>query len=85
MAVQVAIYTRVSREDTEEPQSTRRQERACREFARMRNWDVADVWEDVDVSAYSRDVIRPAYNDLLRIVAGGRVNGVLVWKLDRLV
>jgi excisionase family DNA binding protein len=81
----VAIYTRVSREDAEEPASTRRQERACREFARRKGWEVADVWEDVDVSAYDRRVRRPAFEDLVKVVSGARINGVLVWKLDRLV
>ena len=85
MAASIAIYTRVSREDAEEPASTRRQERACREIAKSNGWHVADVWEDIDVSAYQRDVRRPAFEDLMRVVAGGRVNGVLVWKLDRLV
>jgi len=81
----VAIYTRVSREDTEQPSSTRRQESACREFAQARGWDIVDVYEDIDVSAYDRRVRRPAFERLMRIVAGGQVNGVLVWKLDRLV
>jgi site-specific DNA recombinase len=81
----VAVYTRVSREDADEPVSTRRQERACREFAKSKGWDVGEVCEDVDVSAYSRHVSRPAFDQLLRLVAGGRVSGVLVWKLDRLV
>lgn len=85
MARLVAIYTRVSREDAAEPVSTRRQERACREFATSRGWDVGEICEDVDVSAYSRHVSRPAFDQLLRLVAGGRVSGVLVWKLDRLV
>ena len=81
----VAIYTRVSREDTEQPSSTRRQELACREYAQARGWDIFDVYEDIDVSAYDRRVRRPAFERLIRIVAGGQVNGVLVWKLDRLV
>jgi len=81
----VAIYTRVSREDTEQPSSTRRQELACREYAQARGWDIVDVYEDVDVSAYDRRVRRPAFERLVHVVAGGQVNGVLVWKLDRLV
>jgi len=44
-----------------------------------------DVYEDIDVSAYDRRVRRPAFDRLMRTVAGGQVNGVLVWKLDRLV
>lgn len=85
MADVVAIYTRVSQSDVEQPASTRRQERACRRVAEARGWQVAGVWEDVDVSAYERGVRRPAFEKLLTVVAGGRVNGVLVWKLDRLV
>ena len=81
----IAIYTRVSQEDSEEPASTRRQERACRGLAESKGWEVAGVWEDVDVSAYEKGVRRPAFEDLMTAVAGGRVNGVLVWKLDRLV
>jgi excisionase family DNA binding protein len=85
MADAVAIYTRVSREDLEQPASTRRQERACRRYAESKGWQVADVWEDVDVSAFDKRVRRPAFEDLMTVVAGGRVNGVVVWKLDRLV
>lgn len=81
----IAIYTRVSREDLEVPASTRRQERACRRYAAEKGWGVADVWEDVDLSAYQRNVRRPAFQDLMRTVAGAQVDGVLVWKLDRLV
>jgi site-specific DNA recombinase len=81
----IAIYTRVSREDSEEPASTRRQERACRRFAESKGWEVSGVWEDVDVSAFEKGVRRHAFEDLMTAVAGGRVNGVLVWKLDRLV
>jgi site-specific DNA recombinase len=81
----IAIYTRVSQEDSEEPASTRRQELACRRLAESKGWEVAGVWEDVDVSAYEKGVRRPAFEDLMTAVAGGRLSGVLVWKLDRLV
>src|SRR5579864_6494568 len=78
----VAIYTRVSHEDLEEPASTRRQERSCRRFAESKDWQVVGIWEDVDLSAYQRGVRRPAFERLMTVVAGGRVNGVVVWKLD---
>ena len=85
MATFVAIYTRVSHEDLEVPASTKRQERACRQFAKSKGWLVADVWEDVDVSAYAKGVRHHAFEDLKKVVAAGKVDGVLVWKLDRLV
>jgi DNA invertase Pin-like site-specific DNA recombinase len=43
------------------------------------------VYEDVDLSAYKKGVRRPAYERLLDDLVGGHVEGVLVWKLDRLV
>ncbi len=43
------------------------------------------MWEDVDVSAYAKGVRRHAFEDLKKVVAAGKVDGVLVWKLDRLV
>lgn len=81
----VAIYTRLSKDDTGDQTATQRQEKACRLFAEVRGWAVAEVYEDVDVSAYQKRVVRPAYERMLEAVEGGRVNGVLVWKLDRLV
>ena len=85
MTITIAVYTRVSREDVDEPLSTRRQERACRDFAQSKGWRISSVWEDVDVSAYEKRRRRPSFEQLLAIVAGGKVDGVLVWKLDRLV
>ncbi len=43
------------------------------------------MWEDVDVSAYAKRARRPAYEDMKQVIAAGKVDGVLVWKLDRLV
>src|SRR5204863_1785232 len=79
----VAIYTRLSRDPDGTQTATARQEAACRTFAELREWEVADVYEDVDVSAF-RDVERPAYERLLQVVTRRQVDTVLVWKLDRL-
>ena len=54
-------------------------------FAKAKGWQVGEVFEDVDVSAYVKGIRRPSFERLMRSVSGGRVNGVLVWKLDRLV
>lgn len=80
----VAIYTRLSRDLTGEQTSTGRQERLCRQYAEARGWQVCDVFEDVDISAYS-GVARPAFEALRRAADAGAYEGVLVWKLDRLV
>jgi site-specific DNA recombinase len=65
--------------------ATARQEKDCRSLARSKGWKVAQTYEDVDLSAYKRGVRRPAYERLLQDIESGAINGVLVWKLDRLV
>src|SRR4051812_29574356 len=82
----IAIYTRLSLDRTNGAQTaTFRQEQACRAFAAFRGWEVADVFEDVDVSAYDPSVHRPRFRALQLALQKGAVDGVLVWKLDRLV
>ncbi|MDP9418633.1 MAG: recombinase family protein [Actinomycetota bacterium] len=80
----VAIYTRISSADREEQTATARQEAACRALAGLRGWEVAEVFEDVDVSAYAKTT-RPSYERLLAAVDAGAVDGIVVWTLDRLV
>jgi DNA invertase Pin-like site-specific DNA recombinase len=80
----LGIDTRLSRDETGAQTATARQEESCRLFARLRGWDVGEVFEDVDVSAY-RNVRRPAYERMLEAVASKAIDGVLVWKIDRLV
>lgn len=56
---------------------------ACRASAVAKGWDVVEVFEDVDVSAYDRRIQRPAFEALRETVLDGRLDGVLLWKLDR--
>jgi site-specific DNA recombinase len=82
----VGIYTRLSRDTTNGRQTaTGRQESDCRQYAAVKGWEIAEVYEDVDFSAYRRNVRRPAYERILQDVAAGVIDGVVVWKLDRLV
>ena len=80
------MYTRLSLDRTGGFQTaTARQDESCRAFALSRGWTVVDTFEDVDVSAYRKGVVRPSYRRLCDVIASGSVDGVLVWKLDRLV
>jgi site-specific DNA recombinase len=81
----VAIYTRLSLDPTGEQTATARQEAACRSLASARGWTVTETSEDVDLSAYKRGVHRPAFERLLELAGAGCLDGVVVWKLDRLV
>jgi DNA invertase Pin-like site-specific DNA recombinase len=79
----VLIYTRLSTEDVHD--ATVRQEVACRSYAEARNWDVAGALGDLDASAYQPRVRRPGFESLIADAAARSADGVLVWKLDRLV
>lgn len=82
----VAIYTRLSDTDTPAEQTaTHRQQTACESFAGLRGWEVVRVFEDVDFSAYTRNLRRPAYEEMLDAVRAKRFDGIIGWKLDRFV
>jgi hypothetical protein len=79
----VLIYTRLSTEDVHD--ATARQEVACRSYAEARNWEVAAALCDVDASAYQPRARGPGFETLIAEAASRSADGVLVWKLDRLV
>lgn len=81
--MRAAIYTRLSR-DREDQTSTKRQAQDCRRLAASRGWKVADLYEDLDVSAYRRGVRRPAYERLIADIEAGGIDAVVIWKIDRL-
>lgn len=61
-----------------------RQETECRRLAAAKGWEVVEPpYVDNDVSA-SSGVPRPACERLLTDIRAGRVNGVVVFRLDRL-
>jgi DNA invertase Pin-like site-specific DNA recombinase len=85
MTKRVVIYTRVSKDRLGDERSPSRQEADCRAFAAIRDWTVGAVYCDVDLSAYNPRVKRPGYEALLEAIGSRHVEGVVVWKLDRLV
>lgn len=82
--MRAAIYVRLSQE-TENTTSPARQRELCRAYAESRGWTVVPgVYEDIDVSATKTGLDRPALGRLREAVAGGDVDVVIVWRLDRL-
>jgi site-specific DNA recombinase len=79
-----AIYARLSRDPEGDKAAIARQVRDCRAYAQARGWTIAETFEDRDVSAF-RDVERPRYEAMLDAIRVGEIDGILVWKLDRLV
>ncbi|MBX9396365.1 recombinase family protein [Streptomyces sp. TRM72054] len=84
MALKVAVYTRISRDDEGEGLGVARQREDCERLAELRGWDVAKVYEDNDVSAFKRNVRRPEFELVLSDLAAGLIDGVVAYDLDRL-
>ncbi|OZD07686.1 recombinase family protein [Rhodococcus sp. 06-156-3C] len=83
MTVRAGIYCRISRDKAGEGLGVERQEKDCRALAERLGWEVAGVYVDNSVSAYS-GAPRPGYSKLLQDIASGSVSGVLAWAPDRL-
>lgn len=78
-----AIYARISSDPDGTRMAITRQIEDCRAFAQRRRWQVADCYVDDDISAYSGRR-RPEYERMLSDLGAGRVDGVIVYHLDRL-
>lgn len=79
----VAIYLRQSEDKTGEAAAVQRQEEACRLLAQAKGWTVADLYRDNSISATSGKA-RPAFEKLVTDIEAGRLDGIVVWHLDRL-
>ncbi|MFI6335891.1 recombinase family protein [Streptomyces sp. NPDC050535] len=84
MALKVAVYTRMSRDDDGDGLGVARQREDCERLAELRGWDVAKIYEDNDVSAFKRNVRRPEFELVLSDLADGLIDGVVAYDLDRL-
>jgi DNA invertase Pin-like site-specific DNA recombinase len=83
LAHRVGAYVRISEDLDGAGLGVARQERDCRQRASRRGWAVAEVFRDNDVSAYKARVVRPEFERLLAELEAGRLDGVVVYDLDR--
>lgn len=81
--MKAAIYLRISDDHNGEQRATVRQREDCDRLAASNGWTVAEVFEDVDVSAFKRRA-RPQFDRMLQAVEAHEVDVVVAWKLDRL-
>ncbi|MFI1778303.1 recombinase family protein [Streptomyces sp. NPDC020406] len=75
-------YARISRA-TDESTSIERQREVIHATCQTRGWALADIIEDVDVSATKTRLDRPGLARVRDVVAAGRADTVLVWRIDR--
>lgn len=81
-AVQAAVYARISSDDGTALGVTR-QLADCIALAERKDWTVAEVFTDNDVSATSGRP-RPQYERMMQALAAGRLGALVVWDVDRL-
>lgn len=82
--MKTAIYVRVSTEEqVKEGYSIEAQESRLKDFVRSQGWSIADLYIDEGRSA--KDLDRPEMKRLIRDIKKGKIDVVLVYKLDRLV
>ncbi|CAM3167074.1 DNA invertase Pin-like site-specific DNA recombinase [Williamsia muralis] len=83
MSVSAGVYVRISRDKVGNKAGVERQTEDCQELATRLGWDVLNVYEDNDISAYSGKK-RPGYEAMLSDIQSGLIDGVLAWHTDRL-
>ncbi|MFD8571406.1 recombinase family protein [Streptomyces sp. NPDC059639] len=84
MARKVGIYTRISRDDEGEAMGVARQQQDCERLADLRSWQAVKVYEDNDVSAFKRNVVRDEFELMLNDLRAGLIHGIVAYDLDRL-
>ena len=78
------VYVRVSTEEqAKEGYSIRAQEEKLRAYATLKDWNIYTVYADEGISGKDIDG-RPAIKQLIADVTSGKINNVLVYKIDRL-
>lgn len=82
--VRAAVYIRVSTdEQAKSGLGLTDQEQRCRALALARGWEVGEVYADDGVSGVLDPLDRPAAARLMADALAGRVNAIIVLKLDR--
>ncbi|MER6918091.1 recombinase family protein [Streptomyces spiralis] len=80
----MGIYTRISRDDEGEALGVARQQQDCERLADLRSWQAVKVYEDNDVSAFKRNVVREEFELMLKDLRAGLIDGIVAYDLDRL-
>ena len=76
------VYLRVSTEMQVDRNSLSTQESQLLSYAEMHGWSVAKVFTDAGLSA--KDTRRPALQEMLQWAKDGKINVILVAKIDRI-
>jgi site-specific DNA recombinase len=78
------IYVRISQDREGERWGVERQEQDCRRLAERLGWQVIDVYDDNDSSAFNRRKARKHWLRLQDDIASGRIDAIIAAHTDRL-
>lgn len=82
--LETGIYVRVSTEEqAQEGYSIRAQEQKLKDYSRIKEWGVYNVYIDEGISGKNIEG-RPAIKEMIEDIKKGKINNVLVFKIDRL-
>jgi site-specific DNA recombinase len=81
--MRLGLYVRISSDRDKNSPGIGRQEGDARRLADARGLEIVKTYTDRDVSAYT-GVDRPGFEELLADLEASVIDGILVWKLDRL-
>ena len=82
--METAIYVRVSTEEqAQEGFSIRAQEQKLKDYARIKDWSIYNIYIDEGISGKSIEE-RPAVKQMIADIEAGHVKNVVVFKIDRL-
>ncbi len=80
--MRVGVYIRVSTDEQVDGFSLAAQQSRCEALAVAKGWDVVQVYSDLARSG--KDLKRPQYEAMIKDLEVGLIQGVIVFKLDRL-
>ncbi|MCL2611275.1 MAG: recombinase family protein, partial [Defluviitaleaceae bacterium] len=82
--METAIYVRVSTEEqAQEGFSIRGQEQKLKDYARIKEWSIYNIYIDEGISG-KNITERPAVNRMIEDIKSGKIKNVVVFKIDRL-
>lgn len=81
--VKAAIYLRISLDRNGDGLAVERQRAECLRLVQERGWTVYEEYADESVSAFRKNVKRPAYDRLVADYKAGRFAAIVCYDLDR--
>lgn len=81
--MRAGVYLRISKDAEAEGLGVARQKKDTVGHVKAKGWKLVETYTDNDLSASKRDVVRPAWEQMLEDVADGKLDVVVGWRVDR--